>query len=60
MTKREINHIPYDKLKKYIEDESMTESLMARADEIRRANYGNKVYIRALIEVSYICKNNSY
>lgn len=60
MTKREINHIPYGKLKKYIEDESMTESLMARADEIRRANYGNKVYIRGLIEVSNICKNNCY
>ncbi|WP_106460923.1 [FeFe] hydrogenase H-cluster radical SAM maturase HydE [Anaerococcus sp. Marseille-P3915] len=60
MTKRKINHIPYDKLKKYIEDESMTESLMERADEIRRVNYGDKVYIRGLIEVSNICKNNCY
>lgn len=60
MQKREIKHIDRKILKKWIEDEAMTEELMKRADEIRRENYGNKVYIRGLIEVSNICKNDCY
>lgn len=46
MIKREINHIDNKTLKKWIEDESMTEILSAKADEIRREVYGDKVYLR--------------
>ena len=34
--------------------------LYKKADEIRKAHYGNKVYIRGLIEFSNYCKNNCY
>lgn len=60
MNKRKINHIDTETLRKWIEDESMTDSLMKKADKIRKENYGNKVYIRGLIEVSNICKNDCY
>lgn len=36
------------------------EYLSLKADEKRKAFYGNKVYIRGLIEVSNYCKNNCY
>ena len=32
--------------------------LYVEADKIRRTHYGNKVYIRGLIEISNYCKNN--
>lgn len=34
--------------------------LRCEADKIRREIYGNKVFIRGLIEISNICKNNCY
>lgn len=34
--------------------------LFISADKIRRKFYGNKVYIRGLIEISNICKNDCY
>lgn len=34
------------------------ERLRAEADKLRREVYGNKVFIRGLIEISNICKNN--
>lgn len=36
----------------------IAELLRIEADKIRREVYGNKVYIRGLIEISNICKNN--
>ena len=60
MNKREIKHIDSETLKNWIEDGSMTDSLMKKADYIRKENYGNKVYIRGLIEVSNICKNDCF
>lgn len=36
------------------------EYLRCEADKIRKSVYGNKIYIRGLIEVSNICKNNCY
>lgn len=36
------------------------EYLFERADEVRRSVYGNKVYIRGLIEFTNYCKNNCY
>lgn len=34
--------------------------LFARADSVRRAIYGDAVYVRGLIEFSNICQNNCY
>ena len=34
--------------------------LHAQADAVRREVYGNKVYLRGLIEISNICKNDCY
>ena len=36
------------------------EYIRKKADEARKAIYGNSVYIRGLIEISNICKNNCY
>ena len=36
------------------------ELLRCEANKIRKEIYGNKVYIRGLIEISNICKNNCY
>lgn len=40
--------------------DELQERLRQKADEIRRSVYGNKVFIRGLIEVSNICKNNCF
>lgn len=34
--------------------------LYSQADAVRRESYGNKVYLRGLIEISNICKNDCY
>lgn len=34
--------------------------LTEKADEVRKSVYGNKVFIRGLIEISNICKNDCY
>ena len=60
MIRREVKHIDRETLRKWIEDESMTEILSKKADKIRREVYGDKVYIRGLIEVSNICKNDCF
>lgn len=39
-------------------DAGINSYLFAAADEIRRKNYLNKIYIRGLIEISSYCKNN--
>ena len=40
------------------EDEDFLAYLKERADIVRRANYGDKVYLRGLIEFSNYCRNN--
>lgn len=47
-------------LKRWIEDDSLTDELNKKADAIRREIYGDKVYVRGLIEFSNICKNDCY
>ena len=42
------------------EDASLTEELHRRAREMAVAYYGNKIYIRGLIEFTNYCKNNCY
>lgn len=39
-------------------DEKIKEYLRVNAEKIRKSVYGNKVFIRGLIEISNICKNN--
>ena len=41
-------------------NEETTKYLTEKADELRKSVYGNKVFIRGLIEISNICKNNCY
>ncbi len=36
------------------------DKLFAEADAVRREIYGNKVYIRGLIEFTNYCKNNCF
>ncbi len=38
----------------------IAESLAKKADNVRRKIYGNKVFIRGLIEISNICKNDCF
>ena len=47
-------------LKNLIETSDFDAGLFAAADEVRRQNYGNKVFIRGLIEFSNFCKNNCF
>ncbi len=47
-------------LRYLITSSDATAPLSKAADEVRRAVYGIDVYIRALIEISNICKNNCY
>ncbi len=39
-------------------DEELEQYAAAKADEARRAVYGNSVFVRGLIEISSICRNN--
>ena len=47
-------------LKTLIETDEFDEELYSSADEIRRENYGDNVYIRGLIEFTSFCKRNCY
>ena len=42
------------------QDTENTLYLFKKADEVRKKYYGNKVYIRGLIEFTNYCKNNCY
>ncbi len=41
-------------------DEETAEYLRHKADKVRREIYSNKIFIRGLIEISNICKNDCY
>lgn len=45
-------------LKELIESGEYDEELFKAADEVRRENYGDAVYLRGLIEFTSYCKNN--
>lgn len=47
-------------LKELIESSELENKLLKEADKVRRENYGDKVYIRGLIEFTNYCKNNCY
>lgn len=41
-------------------NEKTAEYLRQKADEVRKSVYGNKIFVRGLIEISNICKNDCY
>ena len=47
-------------LKLLISGEYDDEYLFEKADSVRKKYYGDKVYLRGLIEISNYCKNNCY
>ena len=49
-----------DELRRLIESGMYDTELMKTADEVRRENYGDAVYLRGLIEFTSYCKNNCY
>ncbi|MDO5047964.1 MAG: [FeFe] hydrogenase H-cluster radical SAM maturase HydE [Anaerococcus sp.] len=55
-----IKNIGDKTLKKWIEDDKYRKNLAIKADQIRREVYGDKVFVRGLIEFSNICKNSCY
>ncbi len=54
------NYYDDETLKRWIEDDSLTDELNQKADKIRKEIYGDKVYVRGLIEFSNYCKNDCY
>lgn len=56
----ETGDLSDDELKILIESVEFKEPLAEAADIRRRENYGDKVYIRGLIEFTNYCRNNCY
>ncbi|MDR0879742.1 MAG: [FeFe] hydrogenase H-cluster radical SAM maturase HydE [Clostridioides sp.] len=44
----------------YNDGENLFDYICSKANEVRFRNYGNKVFLRGLIEVTNICKNDCY
>ena len=55
---REDRDLSDSQLKALIESDEHDGALMKAADEVRRAHYSDRVYLRGLIEISSYCKNN--
>lgn len=56
----ETGDLSDDELKILIESDEFNKPLAEAADIRRRENYGDKVYIRGLIEFTNYCRNNCY
>ena len=57
---REEKNLSDDKLKEILQTDLYDEQLFLNADEVRREQYSNKVFIRGLIEFTNYCKNNCF
>ena len=55
---RTTRDLPDNDLRLLIESSDRAEELRQAADEVRRENYGDAVYLRGLIEFTNYCKNN--
>ena len=55
---RKTRDLNDDELRELIETSAHDEALRTAADEVRRENYGDMVYLRGLIEISSYCKRN--
>lgn len=53
-------NLPDEDLKEILTTDRYDKELFLTADSVRKEIYGNKVYIRGLIEVSSYCKNDCY
>ncbi len=61
ITKLRINRdLGDDELRELIDSGIYDAELRAAADEVRRAHYGDVVFLRGLIEFSNYCKNNCF
>ena len=61
ITKLRINRdLDDDELRELIDSGIYDAELRAAADEVRRAHYGDVVFLRGLIEFSNYCKNNCF
>lgn len=49
-----------EEFKKLIESDEFDKELILASDTVRRENYGNKVYVRGLIEFTNYCNRNCY
>lgn len=56
----EERNLTHEEFKILIESDKESDYLYKKADKVRREFYGNKVYIRGLIEISNYCKNDCY
>lgn len=57
---RDTKNLTDEELKIIIVDDIDADYLYSEADKIRRKHYGNKVYLRGLIEISNYCKNDCF
>ncbi|MBR0485270.1 MAG: [Oscillospiraceae bacterium] len=57
---RENQNLTDEEFKVILSCVDYDEELKQNADAVRREHYGNKVYIRGLIEFTNYCKNNCY
>lgn len=60
ITKIKNGTVSDSELKRILTDESCSEALFKAADEVRREIYGNKIFIRGLIEFTNYCTNNCF
>ena len=56
----EMGDLPDGELKELITGEGYTDPLREAADAVRRKYYGDKVFVRGLIEFTNYCKNDCY
>lgn len=56
----ENNKLNIELIRCLLETDEYDELLRIYADEIRRAHYGNRVFLRGLIEFTNYCKNDCY
>lgn len=57
---KQNNDLSDGQFKELLETDAFDEELYKTADGVRKAVYGNDVYVRGLIEFTNYCKNNCY
>lgn len=57
---QESRNLTDEQFKELLQTDKYDAQLFAAADKVRRSIYGDKVYIRGLIEVSNCCKRNCF
>lgn len=57
---QDLQQFPFEELLQACESEDCARMLQQRADTARRRVYGDRVFVRGLIEISNICKNDCH